>query len=313
MKSIDLATIDLNLLVAFEALFEEQSVTLAAQRLHLGQPAMSAALGRLRVLFKDDLFIRIGKMQPTSKALEIAPGILAALHRVRQTLEASQVFDPKSSQRSLAIGSSDYTSYVVLPKLLEFCSQAAPGLNIRVIGFEKDSVSELLEQGAIDVALGVFPNPLPQTNCVALFQEHFVGIARQGHPAVPSELRGARSANGTIPLQAFANLPHALATIRRDATGEIDKLLAHHQLQRRIAVTIPHMLVLPALIATNDLIAAIPHRIAVQFANLHHLELFELPVKTETWTVSMIWSKLTDQDTANVWLRQTLKTVCEAL
>ncbi|HEY9642788.1 MAG TPA: LysR family transcriptional regulator [Coleofasciculaceae cyanobacterium] len=305
MKSINLAAIDLNLLVAFEALFEERSVTAAAQRLHLGQPAMSAALGRLRTLFEDKLFIRIGReMQPTSKALEIAPGILAALQQVRHTLEASQLFDPSSSQRSFAIGSSDYTSYVVLPKLLEFCSKIAPGLDFRVIGFEKDSVGELLEQGVIDVALGVFPSPLPHTNRTALFQERFVGIARQEHPAI---------VNGTMALEAFAASSHALATIRRDATGEIDKILAGHGLQRRIAVTIPHMLVLPAMIATNDLVATIPYRIATQLATSHHLKPFELPVKTEPWTVSMIWSRLADQDTAQEWLRETLKTACRLI
>ncbi len=305
MKSINLATIDLNLLVAFEALFEEHSVTVAAQRLYLGQPAMSAALGRLRTVFEDELFIRIGKqMQPTSKALEIAPSILAALHQIRQTLESSQVFDPVSSQRSFTIGSSDYTSYIVMPPLLEFCRQNAPGLNLRLIGYEKDNVGELLEQGVVDVALGVFPNPPQQANCMALFQEHFVGIARHGHPAI---------INGAIALETFASLPHALVTLRRDAIGEIDKALARHQLQRRIAVTLPYMLALPALIATSDLVAALPHRIAVPLASLHHLERFELPVETEPWTVSMLWSRLADKDATNGWLRQTLKTVCDAV
>lgn len=305
MKSINLAAIDLNLLVAFEALFEERSVTVAAQRLHLGQPAMSAALGRLRTVFQDELFLRVGKgMQPTNKALEIAPDILAALQHVRRTLEVSQVFDSESSQRSFAIGSSDYTSYVVLPRLLQVCSKAAPGVNFRVIGFEKDSVGELLNQGAIDVALGVFPNLPPHTSSAALFQERFVGIARWGHEAI---------VDGTMTLEAFASLPHALATIRRDATGEIDKILARHGLQRRIAVTIPHMLVLPAVIATSDLVAAIPHRIATQLATSHALELFELPVKTDPWIVSMMWSRLANKDTAQEWLRETLTTTCAAI
>lgn len=305
MKSIELAEIDLNLLVAFEVLFKERSVTVAAQRLHLGQPAMSAALGRLRTVFEDELFIRIGKeMQPTSKALEIAPGILAALQQIRQTIEFSQIFDPVSSQRSFTIGSPDYTSYVVLPRLLDFCSHNAPGLNFRFIGYEKDSVGELLEQGAIDLALGVFPQLPQHTNSTPLFQEHFVGIARQGNPAL---------SNGTMSVETFASLPHALVTLRRDTTGEIDKALARCHLQRRIAVTIPHMLVLPAIIATNDLVAAVPYRVAARLASLHRLEIFELPVKTEAWTVSMLWSRLADKDSANDWLRQTFKTVCKAI
>lgn len=301
MKSINISAIDLNLLVAFEALFEERSVTLAAQRLHLGQPAMSAALGRLRMVFEDQLFVRMGReMQPTSKALEIASGIHAALNQIRQTLEASQVFDSSASSRRFAIGSPDYTSYVILPSLLKFCSQNAPQLNFRLIGYEKDSVGELLEQGEIDVALGVFPTPPQQTHHIALFQERFVGIARQEHPAIDQ---------GTMSLEIFVSQPHALVTLRRDTTGAIDQLLAQHHLQRRVALTTPHMLALPAILATSDLVATVPDRVAVQLARLYDLELFELPVETETWTVSMLWSKLADKDAANTWLRQTLSMI----
>ncbi|MBW4657894.1 MAG: LysR family transcriptional regulator [Drouetiella hepatica Uher 2000/2452] len=305
MKSIDLSAIDLNLLVAFEALLEERSVTLAAQRLHLGQPAVSAALGRLRGVFEDELFMRMGReMQPTSKALEIASGIVSALNQIRQTLETSQVFDSKTSSRRLAIGSSDYTSSVVLPSLLGFCGQQAPYLNFRLIGFEKDSVGDLLEQGAIDVALGVFPTLPHQTHSMALFQEHFVGIARRGHPAI---------ARGTMALETFASQPHALVTLRRDTTGKIDELLAQRHLQRRVAITTPHMLALPAILAACDLVATVPYRVAVQLARSHSLELFELPIETEAWTVSMLWSKLADKDAANVWLRQTLNAISQTI
>lgn len=305
MKSIDLASVDLNLLVAFEALFEESSVTGAAMRLYLGQPAMSAALGRLRALFNDELFIRIGReMQPTSKAIAIAPGIVTALHQIRQTIESSQAFEPALAQRDFAIGSSDYTSFVVMPKLMEYCHQAAPGLNFRMIGFEKNSVGDLLEQGSIDLALGVFPNPPRQTNCVPLFQEHFVGIARTGHPAITE---------APISLEVFANLSHALVTIRRDATGAIDKVLASHNLQRRIAFTIPHMLVLPSIISLTDLVACVPSLMAAYFIRLGGIEMFELPLEMQSWTVSMMWSRLADKDDANHWLRQALRTVCEQI
>jgi DNA-binding transcriptional LysR family regulator len=305
MPSIDLASIDLNLLVAFEALFEERSVTAAASRLYLGQPAMSAALGRLRVLFEDELFIRIGReMQPTAKALEIAPGISVALQQIRQTLETSQTFDPATSQRTFAIGSSDYTSHVIMPKLLSVCAQTAPSINFRLIGFDKSCVGKLLEQREIDIALGVFPDSPRQTMQIPLFQEYFVGICRRGHPAI---------ASSAISPEAFAALPHALFTLRRDAVGELDKVLAQNNLQRRIALTTAHLLVLPAIISSSDLVTAIPSRLATQFAAQGTLEIFELPVQTEPWMISMLWSKLTDRDRANLWLRQMLKSVCETI
>jgi DNA-binding transcriptional LysR family regulator len=305
MKSIDLSKIDLNLLVAFEALLEEQSVTAAAQRLNLGQPAMSAALNRLRLLFQDELLIRVGKeMQPTSKALELAPGILAALQQVRQTLENHQVFDPMSSQRILTMGSPDYTSYVLIPALLEFCAENAPNLNFRFREYQKDQIRELLEQGEMDLALGVFPTPPQRIHCSALFQEHFVGIARKGHRAIM---------NGAISVETFAKLPHALVTLRRDATGEIDKALARHHLQRRVAITLPHMLVLPTIIATSDTVAAVPYRIAKKLTQLYNLQIFTLPVETAPWTVSLLWSRLSGKDAANSWLRQTLEMLCESI
>ncbi len=302
---MNLASVDLNLLVAFEALIEERSVTGAARRLNLGQPAMSAALGRLRALFGDELFIRIDKqMQPTTKALELAPGISSALRQIRQTIETSQTFEPAVTQRSFAISSSDYTSFVVIPTLIQLCSQAAPGLNFQIVKFQKDKVSELLEQGEIDVALGVFPHPPRQTLCMPLFEERFVGIARKGHPAL---------ANGSITAEAFAALPHALMTNRRATTGEIDKVLARYNLKRRIALTLPYMLLLPFVISSSDLVASVPQRIALRFASLGSLEIFELPIESEPWTVSMIWSKLTDKDDTNAWLRETIKTACHQI
>ncbi len=303
MKSINLASIDLNLLVAFEALLEQHSVTKAAEQLQIGQPAMSAALSRLRVLFEDKLFVRLGQqMQPTLKAQSIAPGILAALQHIRQTVTANHSFVPSSSDRTFAIGSSDYTSFVLMPSLLKYSHQASPFINFRMIGFEKDSVGDLLEQGAIDVALGVFPVPPRQTQWEPIFEERFVGIARQGHPALKQ---------GTMCLETFAQLSHALATLRRDTTGAIDKALNEQNQKRRIAFTTPHMMVLPFAIASSDLVAAVPRRIALRLATVCNLTIFELPVKTNRWTVSMLWSTLSDQDEANCWLRSAIKMISQ--
>lgn len=305
MKSINLAAIDLNLLVTFEAMLEYKSVTVAAEQLQIGQPAMSAALNRLRILFEDQLFVRLGRqMQPTLKAQMIAPGILAALEQIRQTVASSQTFEPTSSNQTFALGTSDYISFVLVPSLLELSSQTAPLLNFRMIGFDKDSVGDLLEQGAINVALGVFPHPPRQTLCQELFEERFIGIARQDHPALK---------DGKIDLDTFVSLNHALATLRRDTVGEIDKALWELNLKRRITLTTPHLLFLPFVIAESDLVAAIPHRIALRLACICHLTLFEIPLKTKPWMVSMLWSVLSDQDEANCWLRSAITTVSQTM
>jgi DNA-binding transcriptional LysR family regulator len=305
MKSINLAAIDLNLLVAFEALLEQRSVTKAAEQLQIGQPAMSAALNRLRGLFADELFVRLGRqMQPTLKAQALAPGLLTALQQIRHTLTASQGFDPATSDRAFAIGSSDYASMLLVPPLLTLSHQSAPFLNFQMIGYEKDNIGVLLEQGVIDVALGVFPSPPRQTQWEPIFEERFVGIARQGHPDL---------AHGTMSLDAFTQLSHGLSTLRRDATGAIDRTLHRQNMNRRIALTTPHMLVLPFAIAANDLVAAVPRRIALRLSEVCGLTIFELPVDTKPWMISMLWSTLSDGDEANRWLRDAIKTVAQTL
>jgi DNA-binding transcriptional LysR family regulator len=305
MKSINLAAVDLNLLVAFAALMEQRSVTKAAEQLQIGQPAMSASLNRLRILFEDELFVRLGRqMQPTLKAQALAPGILAALQQIRQTMTSNQTFEPTSSDRTFAIGSSDYTSFVLVPPLMQFSHQNAPFLNFQMIGFEKDSVGDLFEQGAIDIALGVFPKPPRQTLWEPIFEERFVGIGRQGHPGIR---------NGKMSLEAFMAFSHALTSLRRDTIGEIDKALNKQSLERRIALTTPHMLVLPFAIASSDLVAALPYRIAFRFAMICTLTIFELPIATEPWMISMLWSALNDQDEANRWLRNSIKTICQKM
>lgn len=305
MKSINLASVDLNLLVAFQMLFEERSVSGAARRLNLGQPAMSAALARLRTLFGDALFERIGnEMRPTPRALGIAPGILAALEQIRQAVMTEPKFDPKVERRSFTISSSDYTSFVLLPALINHCSQVAPGLDFRVLSFEKDRIGASLEGGEIDLALGVFQKMPQHTHCAPLFKEHFVGIARRGHPGLVAN---------TMTLEVFAALPHILMTTRRDTTGQIDLALARHNLKRRVAVAMPHMLVLPFAVASSEMISAVPSRVALHFAEIAKLEIFALPIDPEPWSVSMLWSVLCEQDEANVWLRDTLMSLCRQM
>lgn len=112
-------------------------------------------------------------------------------------------------------------------------------------------------------------------------------------------------------LATFTQLSHALTTLRRDTTGAIDKVLKEQNLERRIAFTTPHMMVLPFVIASSDLVAVIPHRMALQFAAVCDLTLFELPVTTKPWMVSMLWSDLSDQDEANHWLRNAIKAISQ--
>lgn len=303
MQSIELSSIDLNLLVAFEALMDTKSVTAAAQRIHIGQPAMSAALGRLRLLFNDELFIRIGReMQPTATALEIAPGISMALQHIRLTLQSSQQFNPATAQQTFVLGISDYASTVVIPRLLDRCRQQAPGVDIRLISYDKDQVNDLLGQPAIAVVLGSnFADLSSLAIQQPLMEERFVGIGRPDHPAI---------SQGGISLADFVALPQILVTLRRDEVGVLDRALAAQTLQRRVVLTTPYFLMLPAILANSDLVAAIPLRLAQHFAQQGLVAVFELPLTVKPWAISMVWSKLSDQSPACRWLRQAIQQIC---
>ena len=306
MKTIDLSSVDLNLLVAFESIYKTRSVTGAAKQLHVGQPAMSAALSRLRLLFKDDLFVRVGRdMQPTVVAREVAPGVASALEQIRLTLQASQHFDPATAELAFVIGSSDYASVVIIPRLLQICRETAPYVDFRLISYEKDQIDSLLNKNRTTIVLGSsFQNLSQHLREQSLMEERFIGICRKGHPDV---------FDGNLPLERFVALPHALLTLQHDASGVIDQALDELSEGRRIVLTTPYWLTLPAIIADSDMVAALPFRLARQFAAQGLVDLFEIPLDIKSWSISMVWSELSAQSSSCHWLRQTIRQICKEI
>ncbi|MDX2098798.1 MAG: LysR family transcriptional regulator [Leptolyngbyaceae cyanobacterium bins.59] len=305
MKSIDLGAVDLNLLVAFESLYLHQSVTLAAQHIHIGQPAMSAALGRLRSLFDDELFVRVGReMKPTSRAVAIAPQVISALDTIRTTLAVLQTFDPASSEKTFTVATSDYFASMILPELLDILSHQAPHVNLRLLSVGKESLVNSIENNSLDVAVGTFSNLPPYILQTTLLSEQFIGLARSGHPALE---------NGIMSLESFVGFPHALFTLRRDEVGIIDQALANQGLKRRIALTIPYWFALPSAIAASDLLVAIPSCMAAHVTRHYSLKAFDIPLSLSSWPISMVWSMLNDRNPENLWLRQTIQHACQRI
>lgn len=169
----------------------------------------------------------------------------------------------------------------------------APEAKLRIVGYDKDDIGALIDRGVIDLALGVFQKPPERSVRQRLCQESFVGVARLGHPA----LQG-----GDMTLETYLQQRHARVSIRRDATGEIDRVLAERGVARQIVVTLPHMLALPALIASSDLITALPGRIAARL-NDFGLVSFPLPLPMPRWRIEMLWNPQARNDQANAWLR----------
>ncbi len=295
---------DLNLLQAFDALFAERSVTRAARRLAIGQPAMSDTLRRLRLVFGDELFVRAaGAMQPTPKAKALAEEIRPLLERMQRVVDGHVTFVPEEANDTFTLASTDYTTLVLLPPLLAEMRILAPAVDLRVTGYEKEAIGGMLDRGEADLAFGVFPDPPDNLVRTRLFTERFVGLARTDHPRV---------GGSAIDLETFVALPHALVSVRRDERGAIDQVLARLGLRRRIALVVPYMLLLPKVLAVSDMIAIVPERAAGTLVS-PDIRTFELPFETTAWPVDMLWNPSARADQATSWLRGLIAKVAKAL
>lgn len=296
---MDLRRIDLNLLLAFEALYDARSVSRAATRIGLRQPAMSAALARLRTVFEDEMFSRVGgEMLPSPKAQRMAPGLRAALAQLRAALGEEAPFDPSTARATFTLALTDYGATVVLPGLAARVRAEARGVDLRVVGYDKDDAATLVLTGAADLALGVFPEAPGGVVLRPLFEDRLVGVARAGHPALAPPLTPER----------YAALDHALFTVRRDASGAVDMALAALGLRRRVALTLPYFLALAPTLAASDLVAAVPVRLADAFRDAR-LATFAIPLDLAPWRLDMMWNPLARSDRGSAWLRDAVSGV----
>lgn len=293
----DLSRFDLNLLLLFEAMMEERSVSGAATRLHLGQPATSAALGRLRTALGDDLFVRsAGAMQPTAKALELAGPFAHALAEVRAALRRTDVFDPANSVSAFSVAHTDYTALVTLPRHLGILRTQAPGVTLQIVGYEKSEIFSLLDRNQVDVAVGVFGDVPSRFITKVLFEDSFVGVASDDHRMFQRK---------SITAKQYAAYPHALVTVRRDSKGFIDQRLAELGLSRQVTMTTPYMFALGAALRGTDLVATLPRRAADQLTS-YGLRQFDLPFPTEAWSIYLLWNAASDFDPSHEWFRESL-------
>lgn len=292
---MDLYGIDLNLLVAFDALMKERSVTKAGIRIGRTQPAMSAALARLRSLLKDELLVRGPQgLQPTPRALDLAEPLSRALADIQRTLDFTQAFDPATSSATFTIGLSDHPTFALLPQLVAYLAKAAPDATLQVRNFSaRDDAIDLLDAGEVDVTVGVPATKTGRILTQPLFEERFVCIVRKDHPA----------ARRALDLDAFLALPHLLVSPENERFGHVDAALAKKGLQRRLALTLPNMYAAPLLIARSDMIATLMAGVVAASGRADELALLEPPLMLEPIPFVMSWHRRNDAHPAQRWFR----------
>ena len=295
MNRIDLRRVDLNLLVVFETLMAERHVGRAAQRLNVGQPAVSHALSRLRSLFNDPLFVRHPRgIEPTRRSLALGPHVADVLNRTRSILVAERTFDPRNAHR-FTIGHTD-GSIPVLIALMERLRTAAPQIELHVRRVDADGVVGAIDRQDLDLGLAAMPSDRPIARIVRtpVMRVRYVAIARRHHPLLRKRLTLAN----------FAALPHLAISPRNEPTSYVDGLLAEAGLTRNTVLTIPHFLAAPLIVARTDLVAIIDQSIADLFANDERLEVFTLPVELAPLAVEMLTATARAEEAALKWLRE---------
>lgn len=297
---MNLAGIDLNLLVVFDALMQTRSVTRAGEAIGLSQPAASNALARLRRLTQDELFVRTAAgLQPTPGALALATAIQPALQQIQTALIQRPSFDPSTSDRIFTLGMSDYAELTLLPPLLTTLQATAPQVRLRIRSGDRSRLLSLLDSGELDLACGIFPERVRWHREQALFRETFVCVCRRDHPTIGEELS----------LETYIAARHLLVSVKEDMVGRVDTYLAAHQLQRHIAASVPHFLVVPFLLAQSDLIATLARRVVNAFTDWQQIKVLPLPIELSGFSLFMRWHSSTDTDPACCWLRSQIQAV----
>jgi DNA-binding transcriptional LysR family regulator len=295
---------DLNLLPVFLALMEERSVTRAAERLGITQPALSNALTRLRAMLLDPLFIRERYgMQPTPKAMELAPVIAAALVSLDEVILGQQAFDPAKATQRLTIAPNSYVEFVLVPAIVARLRERAPGISLRLTPYGTDLSETGVVSGATALALGRFVDPPDNLIVQHLMDDGLSCIVRADHPLIDRK----------ITRKQYEQLKHVNMLPPGRLRAGLFQVLERQGLQREVAVSVTHFLAIPEVVAVTDYCATLPNLICRRLAHDPRLKILPTPVDLGTFPVEMAWHVRYRHDPAHRWLRSLIGELAQEL
>jgi DNA-binding transcriptional LysR family regulator len=291
---LNLRSVDLNLLVFFDALITELHVTRAANKVAVSQSAMSNALARLRHVFRDELFIRTAKgMEPTPRAIELGPLVRAILQQTTRLMASDLYFDAATSERQFICRMSDLVGSLLLPSVMARIRTEAPGVTVEVLHLSPEMTVTVLEADQLDLAVSMH---LRHTNTIrseALFTDRMVCLVREGHPL----------STGSITMKKFLAFSHVRVAMSPTDIRFVDSVLGEQDLQRKVALTVPHWLLVPGVLASTDLITVMSERAAQRFVHSGTV-MRPLPFPTEQFEWTMYWHRRYEHSRAHQWLRE---------
>jgi len=280
--------IDLNLFIVFDAIYREGGVTRAAEKLHLTQPAISHALGRLRELFGDALYVRQGHaMVPTPVARSIVDPVRRALRALEATVTETSRFDPAEAHKHMVLGLHESLEATVLPGVMQRLIERAPFIDVTAMPVERRQLEARLADGTLDLALDVL---LPLSGDVLhrpVVQDRLVVVVRRDHPDIGSSLDLA-------------------VTSRRRGSGAVDAELARLGLTRRIRLRGQYYFAACRVVSETNLVLTMPEYDALLCSRQFGNRILPLPIEMAPIDVHLYWHVSTDKDPANQWMRDEL-------
>jgi DNA-binding transcriptional LysR family regulator len=263
---------------------------------------MSHSLAKLRLLLGDELLVRTPSgMAATARARVLAQPLTRALVELRSVVSSGSAFEPRSARRVFTIATADYCSFVLMPALMRRLGAEAPSVEI-VVRPVPSAYAEALEEERVDVVVVPFPEARATLVAQKLFEERFVCVVRDGHPALRRRAR-------RLDVETFVALSHVQIAPRGGRGGPVDDWLAQAGRSRHVALRIADFLVAPIVVAQTDLVLTLPSRIAQEFAKLHGLRVLEPPGELPGITMWQVWHQRRRQEPAHAWLRGVLREV----
>jgi DNA-binding transcriptional LysR family regulator len=297
MQTMLISRVDQNLQVVFDTSYTEGGITRAAEKLHLTQPAISHALGRLRDMFNDPLFERQGyKMVPTAMAKRLIDPLRESLQQLSVLLNDTEAFDPASAKKRFVIGLRDYMESTLMSRLMQIIGAEAPQAEVSSVRANRRSLESELAAGTLDVAVDVLLPVSPSVKFTRVNVDGMAVVARRGHPAITA----------AFDLDAYLAQQHILVTSRRQGPGFEDFELRRLGVQRRIALRCQFYFAACRTVSQTDLLLTMPESYAHIANRQFNNQVLPFPAALTPMDAYMYWHASTDNDAANRWLRDAM-------
>lgn len=300
--AVHLHRVDLNLLVVLDAIFTEGGITKAGEKLYLTQPAISHALGRLRELFGDQLFIREGRrMVPTPLARSLMQPIRRTLRSLEATLNEVQKFDPATTQRHFRIAVLDVLEAAVLPALMARVAAQASSIDISVVRVDRRTLESELAAGSIDAALDILLPLSDEVRHQRVSTDRHVVVLREQHPAL----------HEVFDMAAYLRQHHVAVSSRRSGPTLEDVELSRQGLKRRVRLRCQHYFAACRVVSQTDWVLTMPERYATLANQPFGNQVLALPLPMPSLDAHLYWHESVDKEPANAWLRRQLMSVIQ--